>query len=438
MQDIQVKSFYEDLKRNDYISTDLMVSISMEWFLATLLMKGDYSRVMYSKEDIVFRRRIEQVGRGFVKGENNHNNVTLDLPFAAYSEAGSYEEDDRAGSMNTAMAVKGWMCPETGIVVKAQPVKINYQATIFFSSRHDTDVAAQLLYWEQHPRAPIYTSIENDVAGTKVDVPVNITIESVDKNPDYSQKRELTEARIFPVKVGFTVRTYQILIEDVDNVIKLPIRFSGIYAYNDEDIVFTQKTALVWANTKWAPHLISRPRLEEMEARDMVPDRRNTVLVGASDNGEALYTDEFGKEAVIPNSAKTVKEQIDDVVADTIEGYFSEERNCVLETLEQSSQTENSVTIHWEIKESTILNFKSITFYIPGFCSQGIYDSSQTDLTIEGLNPGSVYNCTIICYSDIGTKLTYNLTLKTEGKQIIPTGGTGRLSDKLIGYTFQR
>ena len=130
MQDIGIKSYYSELDRNDYISTDLMVKVGLEWFLSSLLFNGDITRVLYSKDDIVFRRRTETVGKGFAKGKNKINYVSLDLPFASYSVAGSYEEDDRIASMNTAMAVKGWISPETGIVVKAQPVKINYQIII--------------------------------------------------------------------------------------------------------------------------------------------------------------------------------------------------------------------------------------------------------------------------------------------------------------------
>lgn len=438
MQDLSIKGYYDDLDRKDYISTDLMVKIGMEWFLSMLLFKGDVNRVLYSKEDIVFRRRTEMVGQGFVKGQNALNHVSLDLPFACYSAAGSYEEDDRIASMNTAAAVKGWISPETGIVVKAQPVKIQYQATIFYSRLRDVDKGAQLLYWEQYPKAPVYISVENDVAGMKIDVPVNITIESIDQNPDYAEKKWLTDAKIFPVKVGFTIRSYQILIEDVENTIKLPIRFSGLYAYNDEDIVFTQKTSLIWANEKWTPHIKSKVNLREMEARDMVPDMKNTIQMDDSSDRKALYTDDQGKEAILNNNGKIIKEKIDDVIADTVEGYFNQDRQCELDELKQSSQTEDSVTISWEIKESQIVNFASLTVYVPGICSQGIYDCNIRDLKIEGLNPGSTYDCTIILYSNNDTKLTYNLKLKTDGKPIIPEGGSGMLSDKLIGFTFQR
>ena len=73
MQDLTIKGYYDSLDRKDYISTDLMVKIGLEWFLSTLLFKGDVGRVLYSKEDIVFRRRTETVGKGFVKGDNNIN-----------------------------------------------------------------------------------------------------------------------------------------------------------------------------------------------------------------------------------------------------------------------------------------------------------------------------------------------------------------------------
>ncbi len=438
MQDLGIKGYYDSLDRKDYISTDLMVKVGLEWFLSSLLFKGDVTRVLYSKEDIVFRRRTETVGTGFVKGENDLNHVSLNLPFACYSAAGSYEEDDRIASMNTSAAVKGWISPETGIVVKAMPVKINYQVTVFYSRLRDVDKGAQLLYWEQYPKAPVYMSVENDIAGMKVNVPINVTIESIDQNPEYAEKEWLSKSKIFPIKVGLTIRSYQILIEDVENTIKLPIRFSGLYAYNDEDIVFTQKTSLIWANEKWTPHIKSEINLAEIDAEEMVPDMRNTLVRDETDDREAVYTDDNGKEAILNNNGKIIKEKVDDVITDTIEGYFNQDRQCTLDELKQASQTENSVTISWEIKESEIINFESITVYIPGFCSQGVYDSSIKELTINGLNPGSTYECTVILYSNNDTKITYNLKLKTDGKSIMLEGGSGKLSDKLIGFTFQK
>ena len=64
--------------------------------------------------------------------------------------------------------------------------------------------------------------------------------------------------------------------------------------------------------------------------------------------------------------------------------------------------------------------------------------NGKTKIVIQGLNPGSTYECTVIAYSNNDTKITYNLKLKTDGKSIMPEGGSGKLSDKLIGFTFQR
>ena len=175
-----------------------------------------------------------------------------------------------------------------------------------------------------------------------------------------------------------------------------------------------------------------------MDAKDLLPDMRHTLQLDSSEDKEAIYTDKQGKEVIINNNGKTVKEKIDDVIADTVEGYFNQDRDCNLDELKQSAQTENSVTISWAIRESEITNFKSLTFYIPGICSQGVYDCSVNEIVIKGLNPGSTYECTVIAYSNNDTKITYSLKLKTDGESIMPEGGSGKLSDKLIGFTFQR
>ena len=186
-QEIFVPKYYSSVLDDNFLSTPIGCKMAMEFFLATLLFKGDYSRVIYSKEDIAFRRRVELVGKGSTQ-KNEYNHISMDLPFAVYSQSGGFEEDDRGSTQNAAQIVLGRMDPESGFQVRAAAVKVGYEATIFFSRRDDLNVACQLLYWEKTPKYPLYFYVEHEVRGFPIQIPFFVTLDSFDTNMEYNEK----------------------------------------------------------------------------------------------------------------------------------------------------------------------------------------------------------------------------------------------------------
>jgi hypothetical protein len=225
----------------------------MEFFLSQLLFKGDLSRIVYSKEDIAFRRRLETLGRGSV-GDNTYNYITLNLPYAIYSQTGTYEEDDRDSVMSASQIVLGMHLYDRKLKLKSAAMKVKYSATAFFARRDDVNIASQLLYWEKQPIFPVYFIVITEIANYPIPTPVFITLDSFDSNVEYAEKEWLTNSKIFPIKMEFTIRTYQALIENIDNIIRLPLRFSGMYGYNNDPYdpdcnpVLTEKTSLMFAD----------------------------------------------------------------------------------------------------------------------------------------------------------------------------------------------
>jgi len=252
MNERKVASYYDGvLNDTNFIDTRICSAVGMEFFLSELLFKKDLSRVINAKEDVAFRRRVELVGKD--KIDSNFDPIGLDLPYAIYSQTGNFEPDDRPYTMQAGQIVRGHMQPETGINVKAAAVKVKYTATAFFARRDEVGVASQLLYWETQPKFPVYVIVGHRIAGWPIDVPVFITIDGFDADVNYQEKKYLADSRLFPIKIEMTVRSYQTLIESVDSGLKLPIRFSGLYGYNDEDVYFTHDTILTWADEKWTP-----------------------------------------------------------------------------------------------------------------------------------------------------------------------------------------
>jgi hypothetical protein len=170
--------------------------------------------------------------------------------------------------MNAAAAVIGQVQPDSGIRVKFMPVKIQYTMSSFFSRRDDVNVASQLLYWEANPKFPLYYTVHHTIAGSPIDIPVFMSLEQTDMNVEYAEKDWLVKSRIFPLKTNVVIRTYQVLIEHIDKGMMLPIRFSGLYGYNDKEVYFTQNALLIWADTKWTPDALSQAEAKNDEYAD--------------------------------------------------------------------------------------------------------------------------------------------------------------------------
>ena len=454
-QEIRIKGYYDSLKEKNFVDSNFMCKLGMEFLLSNLLFKGDLKKVLYSKEDIAFRRRVETLGNGDVSKGQSYSYLNLDLPFAIYSQSSTIEEDDRGGTQNAYQIVKGLIDPFSGIVTKAAAVKVTYEATIFFARREDINIASQLLYWEKTPKAPLYYVVEHEICGQRLDIPVFITVETIDSNPEYNEKDWLQKSKIFPMKATFTIRTYQTLIEDIDNHIKLPLRFSGLYAYNDEEVVFTQKTSLIWADAKWTQHAhfstdeeqkvhlvkdsVAANENFKKELKNLRPTKNNAVMkddgtVLAIEDGDMLYKDSSNLEKKLLHEGKAIRETKDNIIKDVVEGYFNEDRDCQLLEFHQNEDetTETSITVDWKIKPEDEPNFRKIVFYVPGVTEAQIEDVNVSSLKINGVYPGSDYDLTMIVYSKYDTKLTYTLKLKTKGEKIL----SNKLSDLLIGKTF--
>lgn len=433
-EELHIGGYYQSVRDQNIIDTNSLVRLGMEFYLSQLLFRGDLSRVVYSREDIAFRRRVETVGSGVGReGMPEYDHLSLNLPYAVYSQEGSYEPDDRPAVMNAGMQVIGQTQPDSGINVKSAAVKIAYTATAFFSRRDDINIASQLLYWERTPKFPLYFIVEHVLAGYPIDIPVFITLESLDSNVSYQEKDWLVKSKIFPLKMEFTVRSYQTLIETVDSGLKLPIRFSGLYGYNDHRIVFTQKTSLIWSDFKWTPD-----RARELDGRELDGAGNEIHLPQNMDPHWTPPVTEAALRAegrMFETSILHQEErQVNVVVAHAIEGYFQEDRNCVLDAFFQDDErtTENSIMIGWRVKPADMVHFDNITVYIPGLVRTKIEDVHTEELKIIDLHPASEYDCTLIVTAKDFTKLTYKLTLKTRGDPVL--GGT--LMSQLVGRTF--
>jgi hypothetical protein len=457
-QELEVRSYFHNIKHSgEFIDTNTACKLAMEFFLSNLLFRGDLNKVCYSKEDIAFRRRVETLGKGSVASDS-FNIVGLDLPFAIYSQSGSYEPDDRGATQQAGQIVLGQVQPETGIILKAAAVKVAYESTIFFGRRDDVNIASQLLFWEHQPKFPVYFIVEHTLCGYPLDIPVFITLEEVDQNVDYAEKDFLAKSKIFPIKIKLTLRSYQTLIEANGNI-KLPLRFQGLYGYNDQDIVLTQDSILEWGDSKFTQKCPDIPPPTEGAIWNNLPytftsiaDTPDEEAVKAFRNKGKLVSEKpyihgtakdlsnyaEGEIEINPDgydpSSSVLTDSDHHTIKLAVQGYFDASGEVILEEFYQDEETttETEIGIKWAYREATVSNFKSIILYLPGIMNVELKDAMPAQYVIKGLYPGSEYHLLLITKATDDSSTTYKLDIRTKGEKVLGK----KLSDNLIGRTF--
>ena len=89
-----------------------------------------------------------------------------------------------------------------------------------------------------------------------IKLPMAIKIDELKSNSsEYKETDFLTKNEIFTITVEFTVRTYQLLINNIQKIFQLPMRFSNFidtYEEDEEHIdYFTEQVVLLWAGQKF-------------------------------------------------------------------------------------------------------------------------------------------------------------------------------------------
>lgn len=419
-----------------FIDIHNSICIAIESLLATLVFRKDFSRIVYSTPENAFMKRISLMdasNKDFdVLSKDSLKSENLNLPFASYCKVGEFEDDDRAASVNASQSIIGDYIEEAGQYIRSLAVKSKYKATIYVATQKNVRNVAQLLHWDQSPKQPIW--ISNDVIwhGQKLRIPCNITIENVDTNPSYEEKTFLEQARIFPITVEFTVRSYEVLIPNIDHIIDLPIRWGNKYSPEtfesqedaEENTFITQEAILIWANNKWK---FEHPR--ELVNLDDEQVKANAQLYFSGKQ----YTQEELEEmcGLLPNYETN----------DIIEGYWSESFECAINKLRVESATPNSLSIKCVIKQADHKYFDYMDLFIPGHETITITDPTQTLIQIDGLESRSTYDLKLVTHSKQGILTTYTLQATTEEAPNDPApnpeaGKTFKHGNSLIGMKF--
>lgn len=370
--------------------------IGIEYWLSTEIFQNDISRIIYATDDNAFRKRVELLDGG--KNEDGEfKPEMLDLPFGIYSPAGDPEPDDQDISRKSiSNSVTGIYFPEEDLRMRKIPTMQKFKAILFFNNKKALREAYQLLFWEKEPEYPIqfYDTIE--WRNTEVKLPVFIKIDDLKTNSgEYKETDWLTKNEIYTITMEFTVRTYQLLINNIKKIFQLPMKFSNFidtYEEDEEHIdYYTEQVILTWAGAKFKIDTDAEnvnTDSEEYQSAKKVFDK----------NPYNLDTKR------IPN----------DYTIDTITSYFEDYDVTELKTYlwnEELSTTTESVIDYTLSKPD---NLESITFMIPTYEPIVITDKENTQVKFEGLSENSSYNMSITLKTKNGKNQYFNLKVSTK------------------------
>lgn len=400
MEEFIHNSYYSPVSKK-FVDVHRSNQASIEWFLAKLLFKDDLKRVIYSTQDNIFRKRIESLDNG-KNDEEPLKREMLDLPFASYSMSGDVEPDDRTASVNAGQAVDGIYYPDEDRTMRSLAVKYHYKVICFFESLENVRIAQQLLFWEKEPKSPIWLYSNIIWRNMKIDIPTFVTIDSITTNPQYKETDWLKKNRVFPVEVELTIRSYQLLINNVSKIIQLPIRFSDFKDLYEEDednsSVITEEVVLNWAAQKF-----------DLNVNEEDVDTESTDY--------KLYSPYFvGKELTIPEITSSCVSVPNEYTTDVIRGYWQADDSCILNAYKYDDvkSTYDKAHFVFKIKPSTFKYFDHMTIYIPTKKPVQVTDCHATEAYVEGLYPNSEYKATIRVYAVDGGITNYFVSFTTK------------------------
>ena len=395
------KGYYDDAKKK-WIDINLSVKCCVSKFLAEVLFKNGYSRVVYAMTDSVFRRRIETLDKGKTGEEllvNKFRPTSLELPFGAFNQSDDWQADDRPYAQNASQAIYGIYDMTIYKRLRILPCKSKWKVTLYYSRRDDVKQAAQRLYWEQEPKHPVWMYCVFNWKGNPVAIPANITIESINTKPEWEELKFLESQRIFPIEVELTVRSYQVVIPTSEAVVTLPYRWQHLKHDDDADVYITEETVLEFVNERW----------------------NNIDVKGEVDTSDAelnaiarkyFESDSYTEEQI----TQLGKSLVNGTTYDIIKGFYTETTEVALNSFiyYEPTSTPTKAVIKYAVKPADYKFFEEIVFIIPGQENIVVKDCKQKEVVIEGLQPSSTYDIVILTKSTTGNITTFNLSFTTK------------------------
>jgi len=375
-----------------YTNTYYAAQMPLEYFIANVLMRGDLSRIVFSADDIAFRKRFQTADVENGGDLETMKASELNFPFANYWYDGSWVPDDRAFAVQPMQMIRGTWTEGLPAYLQALAVKASFNFTAYYSRDDDARLAHELLLWEQQPKGPVQFATTLRWKDTSLLVPVMMTIEEAPEfNPEYNESDWLKAQRIFPISFKITVRSYSINMQAQENHDNTQRNFStystGII--NSQSLYLSEEVILNFAAAKGWGQL--------------------------TDDTDEVTADLDKEDEFTPEEAATKIAEPREITTDLVRGYFQPSTDIYVNAcmIDSSTITTTSFELKWNIRPADYDIFDHIKILVPGHEPVKIEDVRQKSQIINDLYPSSEYKITVLFYSTSGGITDFHLTVLT-------------------------
>lgn len=399
--EVQAKQFYV---HHSHVPGYYYLYKALEKWLADRLLRQDTSRVFCASPTYAFRRRFEltDTSRNF----KDIGVTSLDFPFISYWPSNSgWTHEERIAANPAALIYTGIY--EGNTKIRAAAGNINIPITLYYDRDSDSRLAYEKLYFYTYNEH--YYETDAIYANQTLKLPMVITLNNLQYNPQYTEADWLRQNRIFPITVNINLRSYIIYPPNQPRY-DLSVNSAGLLVDKDGNLV--------------------NPDGEYLTGLENAEDEG--LFYGYYDDGSPAYW--LTEEAIL-----NMKDW-DGLTLDQVRVNGSiEESNIEINLLAIEDVTKNGFTLRWEINnldqvEKMEFRYKGMD-YIEVDPALGVYE-------VTGLEPDSTYNLYINIYSKDGSIKRLGRTVNTESSDTtiigdkVSTEGSDAPSNSLVGLSW--
>lgn len=184
---------------SNFKNTVYAVNIVLFDYFADLFFSGDATRIVYSSTDYALRKRAKK------QASNNLNFPFMNMQIDSSGLVGV--ETDRPW-FNHSAYIDGIYSPELQYKIKAMPLKLKYDATLFLHQDIEAQYTMYKLIWQDAKETKIEPTIA--IGDHTVKLIGTLGYPGLDFNPQYTRNDWLEQNKVFTINLGFEVDTFYI------------------------------------------------------------------------------------------------------------------------------------------------------------------------------------------------------------------------------------
>jgi hypothetical protein len=403
---------------NVYYTAQMVV----ERFLANILFKNDLTRVVWASDAYAYRKRFELVAQSDkAMFEGSFRADQLDFPFLNYFYSGGnfWTPDDRVATQQAFQMKRGMMAAGLPDYLRILPVKTELTATAHFQRDDDARLAYEMLMWEMMPKGSILLSVTINWRDVPILLPVFITVEDLQFNPQFNETDWLKSQRIHPLKFKMSLRTYTLdypIQEALTGTRRAPFLTGRAEDYTSKGVYLTEEVVLNFLADKGFGELPDEEAFEEI--------------------AEVEGIDLLEETTATPEELDSTIDDVQSIVVDIMKGYFDTGElasNLPDVSITDVWQDQFSLTISYD---PSVIPLECYKVLIPGRPVVTL-ENHVTRYQVTGLYPSSEYQVSFIFYFKDGTSRTYQTTVTTDKDEenLVDTPVSKKLG-RLKGYTW--